>query len=232
MAETAARPKKVSPIPRQSLASAVAEKLREQIISGELHEGEQLRQDSIAAQFQVSRIPVREALRHLEAEGLITIVANRGAVVSALSPAEIEEMFEIRAVLECHVLRQAVPRLREPDFRNAEEILREYEQALEHEADIAQWGQWNWRFHSVLYAPAQRPVLLALLKTLNNNCDRYTRLHLLVTRDQHRAGQAHRELLEACRTGDADRACKVLWQHIADAGHYLKEFIQSRRDQR
>ncbi len=65
MAEAAARQKKTSPIPRQSLASAVAEKLREQIINGELREGEQLRQDAVAAEFQVSRIPVREALRHL-----------------------------------------------------------------------------------------------------------------------------------------------------------------------
>ncbi len=230
--ETAARQRRMSPIPRQSLASAVAEKLREQIISGELREGEQLRQDAIAAQFQVSRIPVREALRHLEAEGLITIVANRGAVVSALSPEEIEELFEIRAVLECYVLRHAIAALTEQDFHHAEAILREYEQSLEHESDIAQWGQWNWRFHSVLYAPAKRPVLMSLLKTLNNNCDRYTRLHLLFTREQHRAGQAHRELLAACRTRNADIAADALWQHIVNAGQYLKEFIQRHREQR
>src|SRR5262249_59831707 len=77
-------PRKSSPIPRQSLAAAELERLREQILSGELREGEQLRQDAIAAEFQTSRIPVREALSHLAAEGLITIVANRGAVVSAL----------------------------------------------------------------------------------------------------------------------------------------------------
>src|SRR5215475_1528984 len=69
--------RKATPIPRQSLASAVLERLREQILSGELPEGEQLRQDAIAAEFQISRIPVREALSHLAAEGLINIVANR-----------------------------------------------------------------------------------------------------------------------------------------------------------
>ncbi len=229
--ETAARQKRVSPIPRQSLASAVAANLREQIISGELREGEQLRQDAIAAEFQVSRIPVREALRHLEAEGLITMVAHRGAIVSALSPAEIEELFEIRALLECHILRHAIAQLTDEDFQNAERILWEYEKSLEHESDIALWGQWNWRFHSVLYGPARRPVLLGLLRALNNNCDRYTRLHLLVTREQHRAGEAHRELLAACRTRSADLACDALWQHITQAGRYLKEFIQQRRTQ-
>src|SRR6516162_6895154 len=81
--------KKILPIPRQSLASAVMERLREQILNGELREGQQLRQDAIATEFQISRIPVREALSHLAAEGLVTLVANRGAVVSALSPEEI-----------------------------------------------------------------------------------------------------------------------------------------------
>ena len=75
-----------SGIPRQSLPSAVADKLRDQIIRGEIPEGAQLRQDAIATQYQVSRIPVREALRQLDAEGLIAIVPNRGAIVPALSP--------------------------------------------------------------------------------------------------------------------------------------------------
>src|SRR5579864_7793422 len=118
---------KSAPIPRQSLASAVVERLREKILSGELREGEQLRQDAIADEFQISRIPVREALSHLAAEGLIKIVANRGAIVSALSPEEIGELFETRAVLECYMLRHAIPNLKEEDFERAEDILRQFE---------------------------------------------------------------------------------------------------------
>src|SRR6202521_6265119 len=106
-------PKKSAAIPRQSLASAVVERLRDKILHGELREGEQLRQDAIASEFQISRIPVREALSHLAAEGLINIVANRGAVVSALSPDEIMQMFETRAVLECYMLRHAIPNMQE-----------------------------------------------------------------------------------------------------------------------
>jgi len=105
--EHAGTPRKSVPIPRQSLASAVVERLRDQILNGELREGEQLRQDAIAAEFQISRIPVREALSHLAAEGLINIVANRGAVVSALSPEEIEQLFETRAVLEQYIPQPA-----------------------------------------------------------------------------------------------------------------------------
>src|SRR3984893_13245446 len=193
-------PKKSAAIPRQSLASAVVERLRDKILHGELREGEQLRQDAIAAEFQISRIPVREALSHLAAEGLITIVANRGAVVSALSPDEIMQMFETRAVLECYMLRHAIPNMQEEDFQQAEDILVQYEQSLEKDSEVKSWGQWNWSFHSALYAPANRPFMLSFLKTLNVNCDRYTRLHLVFTRDLHRAGRAHRELLAACRT--------------------------------
>src|ERR1043165_2140343 len=114
-----------STIPRQSLTSAVADKLRDKIVRGELKEGEQLRQDAIANEFQVSRIPVREALRQLEAEGLITIILHRGAVVSSLSPTDILEVFQMRALLEAEVLRVSIPNLSEEHLRAAAEILRD-----------------------------------------------------------------------------------------------------------
>ncbi len=224
-------PKQSAPIPRQSLSAAVVERLTEKILSGELREGEQLRQDAIATEFQISRIPVREALSHLAAEGLITIVANRGAVVSALSPSEIMELFETRAVLECYMLRCAIPNMKEDEFKRAEDILRQYEQSLENDSEVKSWGRWNWSFHSALYAPANRPVMLSFLKKLNINCDRYTRLHLVFTRDLHRAGQAHRELLDVCKTKDPELASAALWKHITDAGEYLKEFIKRHREQ-
>jgi len=224
-------PRKSTPIPRQSLAAAVLERLREKILSGELREGEQLRQDAIAAEFQISRIPVREALSHLAAEGLITIVANRGAVVSALSPDEIMQMFETRAALECHMLRCAIPNMKNEVLQSAEDILQRFEHSVEKDSEMKSWGTWNWSFHSTLYAPANRAFMLAYVKTLNINCDRYTRLHLVFTREQHRVGQAHRELLDACKTRNPDIAAGALWKHITEAGEYLKEFIQRHREQ-
>ncbi len=223
-------PRKSTPIPRQSLASAVLERLREKILSGELREGEQLRQDAIASEFQISRIPVREALSHLAAEGLINIVANRGAVVSALSPDEIMQMFETRAALECYMLRCAIPNMKQEDFEAAEDVLKHYEESLEKDSEVKSWGAWNWSFHSALYIPAGRAFMLAYVKNLNVNCDRYTRLHLLFTRELHRAGQAHRELLDACKTKDPDVAAAALWKHITEAGECLKEIIQRHRE--
>jgi len=98
-------------IERQTVAAATTRALREKILSGEIGEGEQLRQDALAAEYGVSRIPLREALRQLEAEGLVSFYPHRGAVVSTLSLAEIEELFEIRALIEPDVLRSKVRRL-------------------------------------------------------------------------------------------------------------------------
>ncbi len=224
-------PRISAPIRRQSLTAAVLERLREKIISGEFHESEQLRQDAIAAEFQVSRVPVREAMNHLAAEGLITIVANHGAVVSALSPDEIMQLFETRAILECFMVRKAIPNFTAEAFHRAEETLRQFEQSLEKESEMPGWGRLNWAFHSALYAPAHRPVVMSLLKTLNNNCDRYTRLHLAFTRKLRQAGPAHRLLFDLCKSGDADRTAEALWKHIIDAGEYLRDFIKRHREQ-
>jgi len=229
--ELAAEARRSGPIPRQSLASAVADRLREQILTGHLHEGQQLRQDYIAREFQTSRIPVREALSHLAAEGLITIVADRGAIVSSLAPEEIWEIFETRAVLECHILRLAIPNFTDRDFAAADEILRQYQASLELDSEMPHWGEWNWSFHSTLYEAANRPTMLSFIKTLNTNCDRYTRLHLVVTRNLHQAGEAHRILLEACKTRDPETAAAELWRHITTAGSYLKEFLTKRHEQ-
>jgi len=100
------------------------------IIRGEIQEGEQLRQDALADEFQVSRIPIREALRQIEAEGLVQIVAHHGAIVSSLSADEIGELFDIRALLESDVLQLSIPNLKEEDFQKAEEILEIFNKAL------------------------------------------------------------------------------------------------------
>lgn len=217
-------------IPRLSLASAVADKLREMIIRGEMQEGEQLRQDAIAVDFQVSRIPVREALRQLEAEGLIKIVAHRGAVVSSLSADEIEELFAIRALLECQVLKLSIPNLTESDFQQAEQILDTYEKALWMKGEVGSWGRLNWQFHSTLYSRANRPYFMSIIQMLNNNGDRYTRLQLYLTQAFERAKREHRELLDLCRRRNVTAAAELLERHILNAGKMLKEFVKQHRE--
>jgi DNA-binding GntR family transcriptional regulator len=213
-------------IPRQSLATAVADKLREQIFRGELKAGERLLQDALADQFHVSKIPVREAFSHLEAEGLIKIVANHGAIVASVEPAEIEQMFEARAVLECYILRHALPKLTDIDFQIAELNLVEYERLVKDEPDASRWGEWNWEFHSLFYARANRPVAMAILRTLNTNCNRYYQMVLKLTGRIHYTSKTHRDLVEVFRTRDEKRACTALWEHLMNASKVVTEFIQ------
>jgi DNA-binding GntR family transcriptional regulator len=218
-----------SPIARQSLTSAVADKLRDRIIRGEIPEGSQLRQDAIATQYKVSRIPVREALRQLDAEGLITIVPNRGAVVPALSPDDIEELFSIRALLEPEVLGLSIPRLTEQDFTDAEAVLRRYVSELRREDHLAAWGRLNWQFLSILYSRANQPRFMAIIRNVNNSGERYTRLQLYLTHGTKRANEEHHQILELCRKRDVAAACKLLRQHIRYAGESLKQALEQKR---
>jgi DNA-binding GntR family transcriptional regulator len=221
-----------SAIPRQSLTSAVAEKLRDQIIRGEIPEGAQLRQDVIATQYQVSRIPVREALRQLDAEGLITIFPNRGAIVPELSPDDIEELFAIRALLEPEVLKHSIPRLSPADLSHADEILNKFVKELRREDHISTWGRLNWQFHSTLYSRAGRPHFMAIIRNINHKGERYTRLQLYLTRGMKRANEEHHEMLELCRNGEVAAACKLLRQHIQYAGQSLKQAVAEKRSNR
>lgn len=209
---------------RQTTPSLVADVLREAILSGVLKAGQPLPQDEIAAQFGLSRIPVREALRQLEGEGWVTLYPHRRAVVSVLSYQELREMCEIRVALETTALRLAVPRLTADDLARAEEIL----EAADRESDVsAHWSEHNWIFHATLYAPADRPRLLAMSKSLHDNVDRYLRMYSFILDDYKAKGQQeHRHILDACRRRDSESAVALLGEHIGDIADLLAAYLQ------
>jgi DNA-binding GntR family transcriptional regulator len=216
-------------IPRVSLTTEVAARLRDKIIRGEIHEGEQLRQDTVASWFGVSRIPVREALRQLQAEGLVNLVAHHGAVVAALSTDEIDELVELRCALEVAILKMAIPRMTEEHFQRAQDILDSYEKVLENEADLARWGELNWEYHDSLYSAANRPRFMSIIRAANNNVDRYVRLYLFLSHDLERLKSDHRTLLALCRKRDTAKAAEFLESHIRWGGQQLLEVIRKRR---
>ncbi len=214
-----------STIERKTVAEAVAEKLRMRILAGELREGEQLRQEILASELGVSRIPLREALRLLEGEGLITIAPHRGAVVAVRSPEEIGELFDLRVLLEPDLIRHAIPKMTERDLREAETILAGYKKALA-ERDIEAWGRLNTMFHVALYQPAERPRSLSLVRSLLDQTDSYTRMQLVLTGGQSRAQREHEELLSACHARKTQRAAKLLEDHVREAGRSLVDFMR------
>jgi DNA-binding GntR family transcriptional regulator len=201
----------------------VAAGLREAIMSGVLRGGDPIRQDKVAAQFGVSSIPVREALRKLEGEGLVTFYPHRGAVVSELSREEVRELSEIRVALETLALRLAIPNTTDEDLRRAEEIL----DWADKQPDLAEkWGEFNWRFHSALYTPADRPRLTEMIEGIHTRFERYLRVYVLALEYEERGQREHRQILDLCKKRDADGAADLLGRHIGYVGEMIVEALK------
>lgn len=228
--QEAATPRTATPaaqtiLRHRTVAGAVAEDLRRRIINGDFASGFQLRQDALAAEFGVSRIPVREALMQLEAEGLVKIHPHRGAIVSELSTAEIEELFELRAILEPRLLKASAPRLNGDDYGRLHAILQEFSLALEAQ-HVSRWGELNTELHMVLYRHAGQPRSLSIVANLLQECDRHTRLQLSLAGKRERAEAEHAELIRLCAGGEVRAACALLKNHIENAGQSLRDFLK------
>jgi DNA-binding GntR family transcriptional regulator len=218
----------VLPIRRQTLTGMTLDAVRDRILRGQYPEGEPLRQDAIADELGVSRIPVREALRQLEAEGLVTFSPHRGAVVSTLSIQEIIELFELRAEIESDLLRRAIPNMTAEDHNRARDILKAYEVALA-AGEVSAWGELNWQFHATLYAPANRQFTMSMVSKLHQHSDRYMRMQLALTHGEMRAKEEHRALAAAVKKADVKLAVRLMRDHILGAGRSLITFLEAQR---
>jgi DNA-binding GntR family transcriptional regulator len=204
---------------RRKLATheMVAEVLREAITGGHLRANDPLLQDEIAAQLRVSHIPVREALRQLQSEGLVTYQPNRGATVSALTADEIREIYDIRTILETAAVRRAAPRLDGATLARAARIL----DAAEAATDAATWGSLDVDFHQLIYDLDGRPRLQELIAGLLRRVDRYWLTHGLMLRHRREFEREHRALLAALESRDAEGTARLLADHLAGASAYL-----------
>ncbi len=201
-------------ITRKTVTASVVDILREKIISHEIEAGAPLRQNALADELSVSRIPVREALLQLEAEGLVEFAPHRGAVATRISVDEVNELFGLRAILECDVMGYALARVTDDELENSEQILKEFDELLKPGADRHAWGALNWKFHRSLYLPSGRNRTLSLIRQLHTNCDRYLRIQIQLVADFSRAEEEHHELLRLCWARDKRGAKKLLKTHI------------------
>lgn len=215
-------------ITRQSLPDVIASDLRDRILSGDLTEGEIIRQEALADEYGVSRMPVREALKQLDAEGLVALTNNRGASVTKHSLAEIAEIFDLRILMEVDLLRRSIPMMTATEFAACAEILQQMEASYDAN-DVGQWGALNHRFHAALYAAADRGLTNDLLHRVALQSDRYVRMHLSVMEQRDSARQQHRELLRLAQAGQVDAACALLAAHIGQAKDQLLSLMAARR---
>ena len=211
-----------------SASDVIFDALRDAIAKGDVVEGQVLRQDHIARMFNVSRIPVREALTRLEEQGLVSTQRYRGAVVTTLSTEEIREIFEFRALLEPDVLRTSVERMSAATLEEA----KRYAHAFATEPDSSHWGELNRRFHYSLYEAAGRPYFLQTIHAALDRVDRYLRAQLVLTDGMERARREHEGIMQACIERDAEAAAQRTRDHILGASASLIAFLDRTRAER
>lgn len=208
-------------IVRPTTVELVMDAIRRKILSGELGPGEVLRQEALADELGVSRLPIREAITRLESEGMLNVVPHKGASVRPLSVDEIHEAFDIRQRLEPWIFAEAIPHLTPLDLSRAEEIVATMDKAAEGE-----WGQLNWVFHETLYMPAKRDMTLSILKRLHEKADRYFRFQVVNVPIRKQAHEEHMELVEVSRKGDIKRAEQLLSEHLAIAADQIIGLVE------
>ena len=206
----------------QSTATLIATQVRQSILTGSLKNGQPLRQDEIAGEYGVSKIPVREALLILEGEGLVEFIPNRGAFVSELSAEEAREISIMRIALETAALRKAIGLMNSADFAKANTILTQIDTCN----DQQQWSDLNWQFHETLYRPARLPKLLKTIRELHVNVARYFRVFDTV--DYLSQSQAeHRAILQACHEQDTEQATKLLVEHLQRSAEAVTTYLNT-----
>ena len=217
---------------QRTLQAKVATHIREAIVRGEFRPGERLRTEEIARQFGISRIPVREALHSLVADGFVTLSPQRGAFVADLSVEDIEEIYLLRCLLEPVAARLAVANLTDEVVERLVKIVEEME-ASEH--DQPRWMDLDRSFHLTLYAASGRPRLYRMITQLRSNSERYTAIYIASPRYMPGARVRHRELLEAYLLADADLAEQRTYQHLKEIEQFfvaeLRRKIRPESDQ-
>ncbi len=207
----------------ESAGSRVAQGLRDRLRTGALAPGTVLSQAEIAAEYGVSRIPVRDALHILSTEGLVDLGVS-GAVVTGLSIAELQELYELREAVEPVVTAIAVPKLGRAEIRQMATIL----DRMETEGiSPAEWLEANAAFHALIYTRADRPRMVELTEQLRRLTDRYVYLHLEVIGDVEHLHEEHRQILAAARRGDPREVGELTRLHLATSHDFILRYLLS-----
>jgi DNA-binding GntR family transcriptional regulator len=209
-----------------SAAARVAAELRSEILQGDITPGSRLSQQSTAERFGVSRIPVRDALQILVGEGLVQPVSNATAVVTGLSIAELQELYELREAVEPLATQIAVPNVGRADHIT----MRKQLQIMEEHADTRTWLAANGAFHAAVYERADRPRMIELVERLRRLTDRYMYVHLEVVGKTEHLTSEHLAILAAVEAGDSALAATLTREHLASAHDFILRYLMDGQD--
>lgn len=184
--------------------------LQQAIVRGIFAPGQALRQDELATLFHVSKIPVREALRTLEANGFVELLMNRGALVKALTLGQLRDAFELRSMVEPHLMRTAAPLLTDADLDEADSLIA----AMEDAGHAWAFSELNGRFHDLLYRAADKPLSKQILAMLQGHIQRMSFMQLSLAGFNRSSNEDHRVIVAACRRRDAEAAAQSVASHV------------------
>lgn len=200
-------------IERRTVAVEVARALRERILKGRYAANEFIRQEEVAHQLGVSRLPVREALAQLESEGLVIREKHRGFLVPELSVSEIKEIYDLRLMIEPYLLGEAIDNMTAAHLRTVKDVVRRSREAGK---DTAAWATLNVEFHHRLYSLADRPLVLQVLENLLVRADRYLKMQRVLSDATRAESDAqHQRILDLVAKGQKNEAINALQEHIA-----------------
>lgn len=210
----------------QPRAAELKKALEQEIVTGKLKPGDRLDEMGVAARFNVSRTPVREALHQLASIGLVEIRPRRGAVVSSIGLKDLVEMFEVMAALEGMCGRLAARRMTEQERKELVRLHRKCQKSAEDEQHDAYY-ELNVQFHEALYNGSHNMYLAEQTRNLRNRLAPYRRLQL---RQHNRVGQSfgeHEAIVQAIMNNDADGVDRLLQEHVTIQGGSFNDFISS-----
>lgn len=193
---------------REILPDSVTTILRQAIIKGDIKPGEKLVQADIAKQLDVSRMPVREALKTLEMEGLVTIQPHKGAVVNKLTVEDMDEIYEIRTFLEPLTLKKSVPHLKGEDFKNLKKLHR----MMNAVTSTEEYVELNKRFHDLSLSGCESQRLHSLMARISHGIAKET--PYIIPHQMEKSNKEHAIILQAILDGDAARAQVEMAKHI------------------
>lgn len=199
--------------------------LRDAIIDGRLAPGQKLDQNEIASNFNVSRMPVREALKQLESEGLVVVYPYRGVEVARLDVSEVSELFAIRGALERLAVGQAVDALRAENFAQLRAVLEQMDHMVTKPKKEDDWSALNRMFHDTINAASGWPKLLETIATYRDKLDRYVRLYFSIS-GREQSQQEHWALLKALEAREKTKAEQLIELHSNSTAALLIRSIE------
>jgi len=205
----------------------ILEKLKAQILSNVLAPGTIVTENELAQMFGTSRTPIREAIRHLQSEGLIEVVPKRGMLISRINPDELEKINELREIIHCHAISKGILNVTQAELKRIGKIIARAEELLKEKANAAKLAPLSIQFHQCILKMAGNDLFLTVDQYLGTQIKRYMVDLFSFEEGAHTSWRHHREVLEAIKQQDAKLACQKMQEHIRWGTSFIRDHIAS-----